>query len=151
MSLIPTLYHWEVPNCPGLLMVQSPVFPKEVSIYFYFYIAFFISVSFGERGGKKKTGFSQPSVTSSLNFPALLPCLCVSICEHVLQLNGTVAPDRKTSCFPPHFSPFWSSVPHRQWLLPLLALSSGSLLLYFYVKILILLFLNFSIVGIIYW
>lgn len=109
-----SLYHWEVPNCPGRLMVHSPVFPKEVSIYFYFYIAFFISVSFGEKGGKKKTGFSQPSVTSSLNFPALLPCLCVSVCECMLQPNGTVASDRKTSCFLPHLSPFWSSVPHRQ-------------------------------------
>lgn len=74
-----SLYHWEVPNCPGRLMVHPPVFPKEVSIYFYFYIAFFISVGFGERGGKKKTGLSQAYVTSSLNFPALLPSFRVSV------------------------------------------------------------------------
>ena len=74
-------------------------------------------MGFEERSGKKKNGLSQPYVTSGLNFPArpnISVCLCMCVRERVLQRNGTIATDRKTSCFPPHFSLFWSSVPHRQ-------------------------------------
>lgn len=82
ISLIASsLYRSEVPNCPGLLLVHYPVFPAEVSIYFYFYIPFLISIGFGGKGDKKLGSVSQPSVTRSLNFPALPSYSCVS-CVH---------------------------------------------------------------------